>query len=132
MKLRTKLLISATAVLMALFMAACTVDEGQGNEPDAASDAAKQSASEETAVETAQEDATVGDFLTDVSEGLPENDSRPTDPESETLLAETDASKIESSDSSETDAKNEAVDPSVDGVETNKNGEIELPFVPFD
>ena len=140
MKLRTKLLILASAGLLALSMAACGENGGQ---------------EDQTAADTWTAEVTVltdadGDDVTrePLAEGTTE-----VEPQENPSVAETEtAAELQPSESEPesggaaigpvppvvTDPETapvtqpEVTMPPVEGVETNEDGYIELPFVPFD
>lgn len=157
MKLQTKLLILTSAALLVFSAAACTQEDGEENGTDAVSGAIAQgtsgeslSSSEETAQEPAQSES-------DPAESAPTTEKHPTD---ESLDSSPESGSEEASENAtskpnlETEADSEQGDdpvgpqppqdsvdplpdetqptlPDFDGITTNEDGVIELPFVPF-
>lgn len=146
MKLKTKLLIIASACLVALSLAACGGESGQEDKTSPATD------------EAVTADVTNNTESDNETQKLPEagtvdnapDDSRPSadtqssdnpnqddpaqsgtanDPSNET---EGDTKEAVGPQPPAPETEPEVTMPDFEGVETNDNGVIELPFVPFD
>ena len=140
MKLRTKLLILASAGLLALSMAACGNNDGQ--EDQATADTSMTDVTVSTDAE--KDDATREPFVEDTTAVEPSEtqpvietetavELQPSESEPESggaaigpvppVVTEPETAPV---------TQPEVTMPPVEGVETNEDGYIELPFVPFD
>lgn len=142
--MRTKLLILATAALLALCMAACARDHGQGSETDAMSDTIAQNtmgetfpSSEENSEESTQSEnhsaqstiATESHPADEPSDSSPENVS---DVETENASSESTTAEGAEDSVPTTEQETDPIIPDMEAATTNAGGVIELPFVPFD